>query len=298
MAFLGIQRDAWEQSLVSPNCLRLQLDLVSDYALVWKLESPTKNEFERFSMDVAAGVCSFNELNAHWRNLRAVERGMMDFSALSISNMLASFPSTPRPDARRLEQLGSIFAASVASLFFSQVIFLWRRALGKVQWIKVHRWDDWNGFVQLVSVWIFVRLGHFLRRNHFSFDVSNISFVFFVGGGIIIVIIVICAQSLGEQGKRKRKRSRASGFERQVRRCSHAFALLRGLGVFVSTSFVAYERRHLMTWAILRPNLSSRFALSWCLNVSWSSVSFSHCIKNAAYESLSAQVRRERKRSS
>ncbi len=74
MAFLGIQRDAWEQSLVSPNCLRLQLDLVSDYALVWKLESPTKNEFERFSMDVAAGVCSFNELNAHWRNLRAVER--------------------------------------------------------------------------------------------------------------------------------------------------------------------------------------------------------------------------------
>jgi len=75
-------------------------------------------------------------------------------------------------------------------------------------------------------------------------------------------------------------------------------ALLRGLGVFVSTSFVAYERRHLMTWAIFAP----KFIFEICSLLVFECIlvfSFVLASKTRAYESLSAQVRkRERKRSS
>merc|ERR1712097_158804 len=66
-------------------------------------------------------------------------------------------------------------------------------------------------------------------------------------------------------------------------------ALLRGLGVFVSTSFVAYERRHLMTWAIFAP----KFIFEICSLLVFECIlvfSFVLASKTRAYESLSAQV--------
>lgn len=43
---------------------------------------------------------------------------------------------------------------------------------------------------------------------------------------------------------------------------------MRSFGVFVSTAFVAYERRHLMTWAIFAP----KFIFEICALLSFESV--------------------------
>ena len=221
---------------------------------------------------------------------------MMDFSALSISNMLASFPSTPRPDARRLEQLGSIFAASVASLFFSQVIFY-----GGGHWVKFNGLRFTAGMTGMDSFnWYLC--GFLLGLDTFCGEIISVLMfpIFLSYFSSAAASSSSSSSSVRNHWVNKEKEEKEAERVDLNVRCVGVLmlALLRGLGVLVSTSFVAYERRHLMTWAIFAP----KFIFEICSLLVFECIlvfSFVLASKTRAYESLSAQVRkRERKRSS
>jgi len=96
----------------------------------------------------------------------------------------------------------------------------------------------------------------------------------------------------GEQKERKRQEQQQE--EQKKKRVDLnvrcigvlALAFLRGLGVFVSTTFVAYERRHLMTWAIFAPKFIFEICSLLCFDV-FLVFSFVLASKTRVFEPLS-----------
>ena len=91
-------------------------------------------------------------------------------------------------------------------------------------------------------------------------------------------------QQEGQEGQEEQKQKRVDLNVRSVGFLTLAF--LRGLGVFVSTFFVAYERRHLMTWAIFAPKFIFEICALLCFEC-FLVFSFVLASKTRVYETLS-----------
>jgi len=225
---------------------------------------------------------------------------MMNFSASSIGNMLASFSITSRSDVRHSPpfksqsdeeeerenttfRLGSIFTACVATLFFSQVIFY-----GGGHWVKFNGLRFTSGMTGMDSFnWYLC--GILLGLDTFCGEI--ISVLMFP---IFLSYFSSSSHSL-MRGELKKKNQQEERQEDQKKkrvdlnvRCIGVLALafLRGLGVFVSTTFVAYERRHLMTWAIFAPKFIFEICSLLCFDV-FLVFSFVLASKTRVFEPLS-----------
>jgi len=225
---------------------------------------------------------------------------MMNFSASSIGNMLASFSITSRSDVRHSPpfksqsdeeeerenttfRLGSIFTACVATLFFSQVIFY-----GGGHWVKFNGLRFTSGMTGMDSFnWYLC--GILLGLDTFCGEI--ISVLMFP---IFLSYFSSSSYSLMRGEQKERKRQEQQQEEQKKKRVDLnvrcigvlALAFLRGLGVFVSTTFVAYERRHLMTWAIFAPKFIFEICSLLCFDV-FLVFSFVLASKTRVFEPLS-----------
>jgi len=195
---------------------------------------------------------------------------LMNFSALAIAQMLKSFKNmtttitattTQKKNEKKkkiiitaliinknknkeaLEMFGSIFAICVASIFFSQVIFY-----GGGHWVKFNGIRFTAGMTGIDSFNWYI-CGLLLGLDTFCGEI--ISVLMFP---IFLSLFSSSTSLLSE------KSIRTVGFL--------MLGFMRSFGVFISTAFVAYERRHLMTWAIFAP----KFIFEICALLSFESV--------------------------
>ena len=229
---------------------------------------------------------------------------MMNFSSKSIGNMLTLFPSTSRPDARHsslsksrsdekeerektIFLSRSIFTACVASLLFSQAIFY-----GGGHWVKFNGLRFTAGMTGMDSFnWYLC--GILLGLDTFCGEIISV-LMFPIFLSYFSLSSSLSSLSMCDGWKEKQQEGQEEQVEQKQKRVDLnvrsvgflALAFLRGLGVFVSTFFVAYERRHLMTWAIFAPKFIFEICSLLCFEC-FLVFSFVLASKTRVYETLS-----------